>query len=110
MSTTSHSDEFTGWGMTWTGPHSRAREECLPYSPKEGGGAGHSLDQPIPVDRGVYLNQFILLGRRDFKPAYSSGWGWGRSLGLIHSAVGEGDLIGEWGLRAGDIYPGPLSA
>lgn len=74
MSTTSHSDEFTGWGMMWTGPYSRGREECLPYLPKESGGTGHNLDQPIPVDRGVYLIQFILLGGKDFKPAYSSVW------------------------------------
>lgn len=59
--------------MMGTGRHSRGREECLPYWPKEGGVQAR-LDQPIPVDRGVYLIQFILLGRRDFKPAYSSVW------------------------------------
>lgn len=60
-----------------------------------GWGAGHDLGQPIPVDRGVCIGSVHSTGQRDSKPAYSSVWGW-RSLGLVHSAVGEGNLIGEW--------------
>lgn len=104
MSATSRSGGFTGRECR------RRGVVCLPHSLWGGGRAGHSLGQPLPLDRRVctWISPSYWARGRGVQPAYSSAWGWGRSLGLIHSAVG-GAYLGS-GLRAGGVCPGPLSA
>lgn len=53
-----------------------------------GGGCGAGPPGPACASGQGCVSELVHpTGWGDFQPAYSSIWGWGRSLGLIHSLV-----------------------